>query len=202
VLRVYARSARANASGSGSAPGRSRAKNASQIPIRNGSRGSPTWFDRTAGGYVKKARKAAACATSHSRAATGPAGVKDRRARSMVFSAKAASTARGGRRAGREGEGAPASGVSVASSMASLARSEAQSNTRKLILSCRSREFVDFTHQSTRVSAPISRSQSSQRGHAGWQTEPVTEFLIGSGCLRREHAPLSAQPRLGPPVGR
>ena len=82
--------------------------------------------------------------------------------------------------------------MSVASSMASLARSEAQSNTRKLILSCRSREFVDFTHHSTRVLASTSRSQSSQRDLAGWQPEPVTGFLIESGCLRRkvsEHMP-------------
>src|SRR3954447_15297380 len=76
--------------------------------------------------------------------------------------------------------------------MASLARSEAQSNTRKLILSCRSREFVDFTHQSTRVSASMSWSRSSQRGSPAWQVEPVTRFLVGSGCLRRkvsEHMP-------------
>src|SRR3954449_424000 len=48
-------------------------------------------------------------------------------------------------------------------------------------------------HPSTRVSAPISRSRSSQCGlAAGWQTEPVTRCLVGSGCLRRkvsEHMP-------------
>ena len=102
------------------APGRSRARSASRTPIRNGSRGSPTWFGRTAGGCVKRARKVAACATSHPRAATGACGVRGRRAGSAVCSARVASSARGGRRAGRGGEGAPASGVSVASSMASI----------------------------------------------------------------------------------
>src|SRR5215212_3552652 len=64
------------------------------MPICNGRRGSPTWFGRTAGGWVRSARRAAACATSHSRAATGPFG---RRAGSLVFAALTAPTeARGG----------------------------------------------------------------------------------------------------------
>src|SRR3954470_16104834 len=83
VPRVYTRSARANASGS--APGRSSAKSASLIPICSGSRGSPTCFGRTAGGWVKSARKAAACATSHSRAVTGTCGGRGRWAESAVF---------------------------------------------------------------------------------------------------------------------
>ena len=45
----------------------------------------PTWFGRTAGGWVKSTRKAAACATSHSRAATGPCGGRGRRAGAAVF---------------------------------------------------------------------------------------------------------------------
>src|SRR3954453_21535307 len=44
------------------------------MPTRNGSRGSPTCFGRTAGASLRSARRAAACATSHSRAATGPFG--------------------------------------------------------------------------------------------------------------------------------
>ena len=61
-----------------SAPGQSSATSASQIPICNGSRGSPTWFGRTAGGWVRSALKAVAWATSHSRAATDPYGVRGR----------------------------------------------------------------------------------------------------------------------------
>src|SRR5215204_6080440 len=60
-------------------------KSAFQIPICSGSRGSPTWFGRTAGGWVRSARKAAACATSHSRAVTGRCGGRGRWAGSAVF---------------------------------------------------------------------------------------------------------------------
>ena len=44
------------------------------MPTRNCSRGSPTCFGRTAGDSLRSARRAAACATSHSRASTGPFG--------------------------------------------------------------------------------------------------------------------------------
>src|SRR4051794_36064853 len=68
------------------------------MPIRSGSRGSPTWFGRTAGGSIKSERKTAECATSHSREATGPDG-RGPRPSSVVFAALTAPTnARAGSR--------------------------------------------------------------------------------------------------------
>ena len=60
--------------------------------------GLPTWLCKTAGGWVKSARKVTACATSHARAAIGAEGGRRRPAGFVAFLALTAPRKRGANR--------------------------------------------------------------------------------------------------------